>query len=315
MAERGPGITAAAGFPFRGQPVAVPGYKLSVGETIIGNDLEECSGSVVPGKCAFRSPLDAADICAPIVSCRAVAVYPNGTDGCSTPVAILKDSGATATNSAVGPELYLLENVDPELLVRGAGRVCHAPRRGLSGLYCRSARCVYPADRLLHASRTGSRRATPALHPTANPSHCMQRDQYLYNDEVQVAFPTDAELAAAGVQPSDPFLPNSTTWLGCVWAERALMDGQVEELVSNVTSAVACCRRCRATPGANVWNFCDQPGGCRWVLLGCSLCTFLSSSYLAGAPQPSRPAPSPPPLARMQLLQPADQHQPGAGPV
>lgn len=102
MVARGPEITASAGFPFRASAVAVPGYKLQPGETILGEDFE-CSGSIRPGMCAFSSPLTAADLCAPMANCKAVAVLPNGTDACSEPLAVLKHSGDSVRNSAVGP--------------------------------------------------------------------------------------------------------------------------------------------------------------------------------------------------------------------
>ena len=83
----------------------------------------------------------------------------------------------------------------------------------------------------------------------------------LMESDGTVLLPTDAELAAAA-NASDP----DTAWLGCIIAEGALIDGSVVAVASGVATAEECCRACRANSTCNVWNYCAQPGGCRWVL-------------------------------------------------
>lgn len=53
-----------------------------------------------------------------MASCRAVAVLANGTDGCGRPVAVLKAHGGLPSNTGMGPTTYVLQNVDPAVLVR-----------------------------------------------------------------------------------------------------------------------------------------------------------------------------------------------------
>lgn len=66
-----------AGFPIRVLPLDVPGYASQAGVGIQGDDFK-CSISVEPGVCALRSVLDAAQMCAVLAACQAVAVYNNG---------------------------------------------------------------------------------------------------------------------------------------------------------------------------------------------------------------------------------------------
>ena len=75
--------SAVAGFPFRAQPLNVPGFATELAQGIQGADFA-CSGSVLPDKCAYRSPLDAATICAWVAQCRSVTVYSRG--GCTAAV-------------------------------------------------------------------------------------------------------------------------------------------------------------------------------------------------------------------------------------
>ena len=95
------------------------------------------------------------------------------------------------------------------------------------------------------------------------------KDQFLYaSDNLAAIVPSDNELAAAGVTISDPALPNSTVWLGCVVAPRALMDGEVLAVLPGVGSAEACSRQCReykeGPAPCNVFNMCTQDGGCSY---------------------------------------------------
>jgi len=72
-----------------------------------------------------------------------------------------------------------------------------------------------------------------------------------------------------GGAASDPGLPNSTAWLGCVYGRQALMGGEVVGLLDGVSSEEACCRRCRQFTGGtegkrcNVFNFCPEAAECR----------------------------------------------------
>ena len=100
------------------------------------------------------------------------------------------------------------------------------------------------------------------------PPRPRQTATYLGSSETTVVAPDEAELEAAYSAGAD--LSNSTAWLGCIVAERALMGGDVLEVLDGVGSAEACCRECRARDddSCNVFNYCAQPQGCRCVCLG-----------------------------------------------
>lgn len=92
-------VSATSGFSIRTPGLEVPGYATRLAQGMQGGDLAECAGTVLPGACAFRSPLDAAAICNYVTECRAVMVYSNGTDGCSAEsLAVLKRSGLSPSN-------------------------------------------------------------------------------------------------------------------------------------------------------------------------------------------------------------------------
>ena len=65
------------GFPVREPPLELPGFTSRAAEGVDGSDFP-CSGSVMPGACAFESALDAAAVCSTLPECRAVVVYSNG---------------------------------------------------------------------------------------------------------------------------------------------------------------------------------------------------------------------------------------------
>ena len=71
------GCRTPAGFPVRATPRDLPGYDTKVAQGIAGGDFE-CAGSILPGVCAFSSPLDAAAVCPWLPQCAAVTVYSNG---------------------------------------------------------------------------------------------------------------------------------------------------------------------------------------------------------------------------------------------
>lgn len=53
--------------------------------------------------------------------------------------------------------------------------------------------------------------------------------------------------------------------MGCIYAEGALLDGNVVETLDGVESAEACCRACRALDSSvcGMWNYCGKADGCR----------------------------------------------------
>jgi hypothetical protein len=96
---------------------------------------------------------------------------------------------------------------------------------------------------------------------------CAQEDEYLLLDEAFVELPPEEELQAA-VDESMAVGPfNSTAWLGCFYAEGALLDGDVVGVLDDVESPEACCRACRQLGSAqcSVWNYCANPDGCRYA--------------------------------------------------
>ena len=76
-------------------------------QVLAGGDFD-CPGSILPGRCAFRSVHSAVSICSSMARCRSVLQYHNGTDGCSEPVAVLSTSWPTETNSYVAPTVDVL---------------------------------------------------------------------------------------------------------------------------------------------------------------------------------------------------------------
>lgn len=67
-----------------------------------------CPGSVIPDRCAFEDVRDAINICSSMAACRSVVQFHNGTDGCSSPLAVLTTSWPTGQNSYVAPTVDVL---------------------------------------------------------------------------------------------------------------------------------------------------------------------------------------------------------------
>lgn len=55
----------------------LPGFTELAGQGIAGSDME-CPGSLLPGKCALNSTLDAVTLCLEFPACRALVVLLNG---------------------------------------------------------------------------------------------------------------------------------------------------------------------------------------------------------------------------------------------
>jgi hypothetical protein len=102
------GITS--GFPVRLDGVMqISGFVEFPAQGIEGGDMQ-CPESLAPDTCSFRSPLAAAAMCIRIPACRAVVVFPNGTDGCSAePVALLKTAGLNPVDGFVSDRVYTLQ--------------------------------------------------------------------------------------------------------------------------------------------------------------------------------------------------------------
>lgn len=75
--------TRPAGFPIPYQPLNATGYQSVAGQGPAGGELKGCSGSVVPGGCAFGSVRDALALCSSMPTCRSVVYYHRGEAGCS----------------------------------------------------------------------------------------------------------------------------------------------------------------------------------------------------------------------------------------
>ncbi|KAL4855424.1 Mitogen-activated protein kinase kinase kinase 9 [Chlorella vulgaris] len=111
VAGRDAATSLTAGFPVRAPQLDLPGFTSNVGQGLQGADFG-CPASILPGQCAFASPLDAATVCAYMPACRSVVVYANGTDGCSSEsVAVLKSSTLTPSNAFLAPSVVTLEKV------------------------------------------------------------------------------------------------------------------------------------------------------------------------------------------------------------
>jgi hypothetical protein len=80
-----------------------------------GADLQ-CNQTAIPGKCAVNSVLDAVVLCTHTQDCEAVVHYPNGTDGCSEPVALLVHDGLTQSGAFMSPKVDTLSRVDSNSL-------------------------------------------------------------------------------------------------------------------------------------------------------------------------------------------------------
>ncbi|KAI7843034.1 hypothetical protein COHA_003366 [Chlorella ohadii] len=100
-------IQRVSGFPLRHTPIELPDFTTAPAQVLAGGDFD-CPGSILPGRCAFRSVHSAVSICSSMARCRSVLQYHNGTDGCSEPVAVLSTSWPTETNSYVAPTVDVL---------------------------------------------------------------------------------------------------------------------------------------------------------------------------------------------------------------
>ncbi|KAI7842434.1 hypothetical protein COHA_004073 [Chlorella ohadii] len=100
-----------AGFPVRERLVDLPGFTAQAGQGVPGADLQ-CNQTVIPGKCAVSSVLDAVILCTRVPGCEAIVHYPNGTDGCSDPVSLLVHDGLTQSGAFVSPKVDTLSRVD-----------------------------------------------------------------------------------------------------------------------------------------------------------------------------------------------------------
>lgn len=92
---------------------------------------------------------------------------------------------------------------------------------------------------------------------------CWQDSIYLHSDEAELVGMPDATAAAD--EAADGAAGNGTAWLGCIVAPQAVMAGSVLGTLDGVVTAEECCRECRAYSGCNVWNLCQELGGCRCV--------------------------------------------------
>ncbi|PRW45625.1 hypothetical protein C2E21_6054 [Chlorella sorokiniana] len=104
-----------AGFPVRERLVVLPGFTAQAGQGVPGADLQ-CNQTVIPGKCAINSVLDAVVLCTRVQDCEAVVHYPNGTDGCSEPVTLLVHDGLTQSGAFMSPKVDTLSRVDSNSL-------------------------------------------------------------------------------------------------------------------------------------------------------------------------------------------------------
>ena len=103
-----------AGFPIRTRVLpALPGYVVRQAQGVVGGDFP-CNQSIVPGICAFSAAINAGAACSNSLAdqCNSVMVYENGTDGCSSQVAVLKTANLAPSNSFMAPTTYVLEKVD-----------------------------------------------------------------------------------------------------------------------------------------------------------------------------------------------------------
>jgi hypothetical protein len=111
------------GFAVQAPPIRPPGYIARPGQEIVGFDFA-CPGSVLDDMCALPSGLGAVLVCERLAECQAVVVYPQGLDGCSSELGVLKKSRATTTNARMAPRALLLELAEPVKLVRiGSGQL------------------------------------------------------------------------------------------------------------------------------------------------------------------------------------------------
>ena len=111
-------------------PPDFPGYGLRPGQEIVGDDFD-CLGSLVTGTCTLPTATAAALVCSHNPTCASIVWYPNGTDGCSAKVAVVKRSHPSAANTRMAPRAAVLDALESVPLVRAwLGRGC--PACGLS---------------------------------------------------------------------------------------------------------------------------------------------------------------------------------------
>lgn len=125
-----------------------PGFTTLAAQGVQGGDFP-CSGSILPGACAFASPLDAVSVCAWVEACRTVVVFANGTDGCSPLVAVLRSSTGDAATTFLAPSVYTLRQTEATPLVR--------------------ARAAAPRRSTRHRARAGAQPPPPPLAPLSQP--------------------------------------------------------------------------------------------------------------------------------------------------
>lgn len=87
---------------------------------------------MLPGKCAFASVDAAAAACNASSACRSIIVYPNDTDGCSPPVALL-EAAADPLTEFVSPLVATLTRTDPRGGSGGGAGAPPAPSDGEGG--------------------------------------------------------------------------------------------------------------------------------------------------------------------------------------
>lgn len=105
-------------------------------------------------------------------------------------------------------------------------------------------------------SHTNARLNLPALLSLQN--------YYLFVGDATVLLPSMAEQEAALASTGQEWA-NSTTWLGCIVSDAALMAGDTVAELRRLQTAEECCRACREMEGqCNAWTFCNRTEGCRW---------------------------------------------------
>ena len=73
-----PGVAVTSGFRVPELLPDLPDFSIAEAQGIVGGELPECPGTVLPGKCAFARVLDALVACAGTDACRAIVHYFNG---------------------------------------------------------------------------------------------------------------------------------------------------------------------------------------------------------------------------------------------